>query len=275
MEASLDSRPEIRTRNVDFGRGGPLPRHWHGGDPYVTHFFNGLSIMFPEGERFFVDSVRHFQDAITDPKLKEDVRGFCGQEGIHGREHRRFNERVAELGYPVERVEAFVRAGIAIDRKLPPKWQLALTCALEHFTAVFADVVLRDPRAFRDADPDVARLWLWHAVEETEHKAVAFDVYRTVAPGLGGYLRRVVVMLWATIGFAAQIFLHESWLVRHDGMFWKLAARRRALRYFWKEPGLLRQGLRHYLSYYRPDFHPWQLDNTALVTRWKAEYAAG
>src|SRR5438445_13182467 len=125
-----EQRPPIQPRNINFGLPDDLPRHWHSGDPYITGFFNGLSLMFPEGERFFVDSVRHFQDRITDPKLREEVRGFCGQEGIHGREHRRYNELLAAQGYPVAALERLVDFGLSLDRKLSPTWQLALTFAL-------------------------------------------------------------------------------------------------------------------------------------------------
>jgi predicted metal-dependent hydrolase len=266
-------RPEIRPRDVDFDLG-ELPRHWHGGDPYVTHFFNGLSLMFPEGERFFMDAVRRYQDRVTDPQLKCEVRGFLGQEGIHAREHRRYNALLEQQGYPARAIERFVARGVAFDRKLPPLWQLAMTCALEHFTAVFADVILRDPRLFARAHPAMARLWRWHALEEAEHKAVAYDVYQTVAPGLRGYLRRVTVMLYVTFGFAAQTLVHESWLLRSEGLLWKLRARRRAFRYLWVKPGFLRTGLRHYLAYYRRDFHPSQVGSADAIERARLEYAA-
>jgi uncharacterized protein len=264
----------IHGRNLDFGLTRDLPRHWHSGDPYLTHFFNGLSLMFPEGERFFVDTVRHFRARITDPKLLEDVRGFVGQEGIHCREHRRYNEMLAAQGYPVDAIEGLVRLEIMVAWLFPWEWQLALTCALEHFTAVFTDSMLRDPRMLRDAHPAFARLWRWHALEETEHKSVAFDVYETISPGLTGYLRRVLVMMFTTVVFAVQVLIHQSWLVHHDGMLWRVRARRYARRYLWKDPGLLRGGFQHYLSYYRLDFHPWQLDNSDLVERWKSDYAA-
>jgi uncharacterized protein len=236
------------------------------------HFFNGLSITFPAGERFFIDSVRRFQGEITDPKLREDIRGFAGQEGIHGREHEHFNRWLGERGYPVEAMERMIEWGIRLDRRWPAKWQLAMTCALEHFTAIFADVILRDPRMLEGAHPAVVPLWKWHAIEETEHKAVAYDVYQAVAPGLGGYVRRVTMMAIVTLLFIVQIVVNQSWLLRHDGKLWKLRERRNAFRYFWKKPGLMRKGMRHYLAYYRRDFHPWQLDNSALVERWKAEY---
>jgi uncharacterized protein len=274
MEGRVTTRPGIHRRDLDFGLTPDLPRYWHSGDPYITHFFNGLSLMFPEGERFFMDTVRYFQDRITDPKLREDVRGFLGQEAIHGREHHRYNEILAAQGYPATTIESCVRLGIQIAWLFPSRWQLALTCALEHFTAVFTDSVLRDPRILCDAHPAFARLWRWHALEEIEHKSVAYDVYQVIAPGLAGYLRRVLVMLYTTVGFAAQIVIHQSWLVHHDGMLWRLRPRRQSLRYFWIDPGLLRRGLRQYLRYYRRDFHPWQLDNSDLVERWKSDYAA-
>jgi uncharacterized protein len=269
-----DERPEIRPRNISFELPADLPRHWHSGDPYITNFFNGLSLMFPEGERFFMDSVRHYQDRITDPRLREEVRGFLGQEGIHAREHREYNELLEAQGYPARRLERLVEWSVNLDRKLAPKWQLAMTCALEHFTAIFAELVLGDPAFFRDAHPAMARLWKWHALEESEHKAVAYDVYQTVAPGFGGYLRRILVMAVVTVLFGLEILLHESILVNRDGMLWKLRARRKAFRYLWRDPGFLTRGMQHYLRYYRRDFHPWQRDTSALVARWKAEYAA-
>jgi predicted metal-dependent hydrolase len=265
---------EIHPRDMEFGLSPDLPRHWHGGDPYVTQFFNGLSLMFPDGERFFMDAVRHYQDRVTDPALRQQVRGFLGQEGIHAREHRAYNRMLATQGYPAAAIERFVARFVDLDRKTPRLWQLAMTCALEHFTAVFADVMLRDPRVLADAHPTMARLWRWHALEEAEHKAVAFDVYRTVAPGLGGYLLRILVMFLVTLGFSLQVMLHESWLLRSEGLFWKIRARRAAFRFLWVTPGVLPAGLRHYLAYYRRDFHPWQIDSADLIERARLEYAA-
>jgi predicted metal-dependent hydrolase len=268
-----EQRPTIQPRNIDFDLPADLPRHWHSGDPYITGFFNGLSLMFPEGERFFVDSVRRYQDRITDPRLREEVRGFCGQEGIHAREHRHYNELLETQGYPARKLERFVEMGIRLDRMMPAKWQLATTAALEHFTAIFAELVLSEPAFFRDAHPAMKRLWTWHALEEAEHQAVAFDVYETVAPGFGGYLLRIITMAITSVLFGLQILAHESVLVNRDGVFWKLRARGKAFRYLWTEPGFLAKGMRHYLRYYRRDFHPWQRDSSELVARWKAQYA--
>ena len=265
-------KPEIQTRNLEFPIGDDVPDLWHGGDPYVTHFFNGLSLMFPDGEKFFMDAVRHFKDEVSDPSLQADVRAFCGQEGIHAREHRSYNEWLAERGYPAEQLERFVQLRVKMARSMPWKFQLAITCALEHFTAILADALLSDRRLSADMHPAMASLWRWHAIEETEHKAVAYDVYRAVAPGFGGYLRRIWAMAMVTLLFTLQIVIHQVRLEYHEGVLFTLRGRRNAFRYFWTEPGFLRQALRSWRHYFRRDFHPWDHDNANLVAEWKAEY---
>ena len=154
-------------------------RTWHPDGLHVAHFFNALSIFFPEGEKFFIDSVRHYRDRIRSPRLQREVKGFVGQEAMHSREHRRYNEALGR-GRPADRSargggEAPPRAGAQTGRR-PPN-ALAATIALEHFTAIMADVLLSDDRLLAGADPRLAEVWRWHAIEETEHKAVAYDVY--------------------------------------------------------------------------------------------------
>jgi predicted metal-dependent hydrolase len=256
--------PGIHRRSPDFGLTPDLPRYWHSGDPYITHFFNGLSLMFPEGERFFMDAVQYFQDRITDRKLREDVRGFLGQEASHGREHGRYNEILAAQGYPTEAIESCVRRGIQIAWLFPLKWQLALTCALEHFTAVFTDSMLRDPRMLRDAHPAFARLWRWHALEEIEHKSVAFDVLRETHPS---YVLRIAGFAIATLFLAFWTFAGTRMLLRQDGIG-RRAARAEGLRLRRVTKAqmerALGEGIRAYL---RRDFHPDQKDDSALARR--------
>ncbi len=49
--------------------------------------------------------------------------------------------------------------------------------ALEHFTAILAHQLLADPRHLEGAEKETADLWRWHAVEEIEHKGVAYDTW--------------------------------------------------------------------------------------------------
>ena len=233
-----------------------------------------MSFLFPEGEKFFIESVRHFRDRISDPQLQEDVQGFIGQEAMHGREHRAYNALLGKAGYDADRLERRALTQLNFTRRLlPPKARLAVTIALEHFTAIMADAMLRDDRVFAGADPRMAALWRWHAIEETEHKAVAFDVYRTVAPGFGGWLRRCLIMLSTTVLFWTHTLMNYFHLTRRDGIgFWKAAWL--YFKYGFIDPGPLRRIQLPWLRYFLPRFHPWDHDNRGHVERWKAAYAA-
>jgi predicted metal-dependent hydrolase len=185
----------------------PLPTErigprFAGGDPVVNHMTAVLSGMFPSGESFFVRSVRDQRERVCDPELREQVNHFVGQESMHGRLHRQLNSRLEELGYKVGLVDRVVDIGFNRigARLLPPKVQLAVTAALEHYTATLAEVLMSDPRARALFDDEsVCNLFLWHALEESEHKAVAFDVYRAV--GGSDALRR------ATMDVTTLVFL--------------------------------------------------------------------
>src|SRR5262249_54455281 len=162
-----------------------------------------LSIFFPKGEAFFIDSVKHFADRIESPRLRADIKGFVGQEAMHSREHHRYNRALARAGLPVERLErALVRRLDLLRSIASPEEQLAVTIALEHFTAIMANTVLEDGGVLAGADSRMSAVWRWHAIEETEHKAVAYDVYAEVTRGTrSAYWRRVRVMLLATLTF--------------------------------------------------------------------------
>src|SRR6478609_4705194 len=206
-QTSQAARPvgrKVPTRRISFEESlRELPKHFAvDGDLLLSHIGASLSSVFPDGEDFFVRSVRHFRDEITDPELKRQVAGFIGQEAMHGREHRAFNDRLDELGYPVKRYERITRAGLKNrERIASPKSNLAATAALEHFTATLAELLLTNEDVRRDFGHDEVRnLFLWHALEESEHKAVAFDVYKAI----GGTERmRVLTMKMLRYSFVA------------------------------------------------------------------------
>jgi predicted metal-dependent hydrolase len=160
-----------------------LPKHFAvDGDLVSSHVAASLSSLFPDGEDFFVKSVRHYRDQITDPDLKRQVAGFIGQEAIHGREHRVLNERLAELGYPTKAFEKMTQKGLALRWRVGSNMSsLAVTAALEHFTATLAELVMTSQETREQFGPNaVQEVFTWHALEESEHKAVAFDVYMAV-----------------------------------------------------------------------------------------------
>ena len=176
-----ETRPAIEPRDLRFDLSGVQAGRWHSDNPYISHFWNALSITFPDGERFFMDSVRRVRREIRDGHLQEQIRAFLSQEGIHAREHRAYNDLLREQGYPAQWPERLTRLALWLTRVTSARWQLALTCALEHFTATLAELVLTSEET-RDlfGHEEVRNLFVWHALEESEHKAVAFDVYRAV-----------------------------------------------------------------------------------------------
>ncbi len=262
---------EIPRRDVDLTFDPTtIPRDWAGGDPFMTTFLGALSLLFPEGEAFFVKSVKQHRHAVTDPELATEVAGFIGQEAMHGKEHRAFNELLLAHGHTeAPRIEARLQRFLKlVKRVLPPKSQLAVTCALEHFTAMLAEQLLRRPELRDELDPRVRALWIWHALEEVEHKAVAFDVYRTAG---GGYLRRVAIMILTTIVFfAVQSIVHVRLMARrrilHKPWTW---ARGLTRMYLW--PAFFVRLVPAYLSYFRPSFHPGDRDCASLLDRWRDE----
>jgi predicted metal-dependent hydrolase len=259
-------------RNLRFATDESVPRHWHGGRRAVTIFFDNLSLFFPAGERFFVAAVNHYKPRVDDPRLAAEVTAFCAQEGFHSREHVRYNRMLEAQGYPASALERRVERILKfVARVLPWRARLSVTCALEHFTATLAHGLLGDRALLDGAHPTMAALWRWHAAEENEHKAVAWDVYARVG---GRWPERALVMLLATIIFWALVIDQQARLMRTDGILWSLSEWRALLRFLWIEPGGLRKMWRHYLDYYRFDFHPWQLDNRALLADWQRELAA-
>lgn len=264
---------DVPTRRVSFEYSlESLPRHFAAdGDIVMSHIISSLSSVFPDGEDFFVRSVRNFRDEIDDPVLKEQVKGFIGQEAIHGREHRQFNDRLDELGYPSKRIERFTDMGLRFrERILPKKANLAATAALEHYTATLAHTLLTKPEARNMiAHDEVRNLFLWHALEESEHKAVAFDVYRHV----GGTERmRKVTMTLFNVGFPVGIAIMSVLSMLRDPVA------RRSPRKVWQSikrlrhtPFVDRQIIAQIRDYQRADFHPDDHPTDDLVAEWREE----
>ncbi len=263
--------PILEVRNYRFTTGAGVPRHWHPAGRAVTRFFDNLSIFFPEGERFFMASVQAFAHRVAhDPAMRRAIRDFCAQEGIHGREHRGYNAMLEAQGIDVRAMEArVVRILERVKRLTPERSQLAATAALEHFTALLGHLILERPELLEGADPTRAALWRWHAAEENEHKAVAYDVY--LAAG-GNYPERVVVMLAATIVFWAKVVEQQARFMRADGDLWSVREHARLWRFLWIDPGGMQAMWRDWLAWFRPGFHPNELDSSAALAGWRASH---
>jgi predicted metal-dependent hydrolase len=268
------SDPErvVPTRRISFEaslRG--LPRRFAGdGDLIAGHIVAALSGVFPDGEDFFVRSVRHHRDRVTDPDLQRQVAGFIGQESVHGREHRALNRRLADLGYPTARVERLTRWGLGVRwRVAPARANLAATAALEHFTATLAELLMTDERLrHMVGHAEVRNLFLWHALEESEHKAVAFDVYKAVG---GGERLRVWTMRALRYGFVAFMVVHVTLALLGDRDTYRARVLWRSLGRLRRSPVLSRDVWRRLCDYDRPDFHPDDRDTAALVAQWRTD----
>jgi predicted metal-dependent hydrolase len=272
VSQSSDPQRVVPTRRISFEeslRG--LPRHFAEGDDLIlSHLAASLSAVFPDGEDFFVRSVRHYRDQITDPVLKRQVNGFIGQEAMHGREHRALNDRLAELGYPVKTFERLTCKGLALrTRYAPPVANLAATAALEHFTATLAEVLLTDERARAEFGYEpLEELFVWHALEECEHKAVAFDVYRAVG---GSERMRVWTMKFLRAGFVVGMAVQIVISMLGDRATYRPGNVRRSWRRFRRSPIVSRRVWEQLKEYDRPGFHPDDRDTGDLVERWRAE----
>ena len=273
VKQDVDTPPGriVRARRIRFDYPiGSLGHHYVDGDLVMSHAVAYLSAAFPEGEDFFVRSVRQFADQVTDPELQARVQGFIGQEVSHGREHRALNERLHQMGYPTRRHDRVTRRGLAwYERLLSPLTCLAITAALEHFTAVFAETLLSNERAQALLGAtEVRSMLLWHAIEESEHRSVAFDVYRAVG---GSERRRIAAMRWIILSFALSVIIYTTASLLGDRAAYhpvRLARSCAALR---QSPFLTRAVLQRVRAYTKRGFHPDDTDNTALLEHWTAE----
>src|SRR5690349_3577634 len=210
----------ITPRDRRFGRQSTARRLWHGGRVEATAIYNALSTTFPPGEAFFVESVRAFREGAP-AKLAEEIKAFTTQEAIHSREHDAFNKRAAEAGYDLAALEAQVEKRLAVTKDKAPIVSLAATMALEHFTAILAHQLLANPKHLAGADREAADLWRWHAVEEIEHKGVAYDTWLHATrdwPRWKRWKLKARVMLYVTRNFVVDRTAGALELMRQDGV---------------------------------------------------------
>ncbi len=270
-----DKAPAIQVRNRRFGRSTAQQRWWAGGDPIATSWLNALSATFPRGETLFIDAVKAFRDGAP-PALADEIRAFIRQEVNHTREHLAFNRAAEIAGYDLAQIDARVAALIARVQANPPIAWLGVTIALEHFTAMFAHELLAHPELYLPADGEQAELWRWHAVEEIEHKGVAYDTWLHATKGWSRWKRwklRSTLMLLTTRHFLADRFLDATDLLAQDGLTgWRTKAR--LAWYLLGRPGILRRTFPAWCAYFLPGFHPWKHDDGALIRGYDALQAA-
>jgi predicted metal-dependent hydrolase len=262
---------EVPVRPMEFDESvSRLPKYFAAdGDIVMSHVLAMLSSTFPEGENFFVRSVAAVRGEITDPRLSKDVEGFIGQEEMHGREHRVLNEKLAEHGYPTRGIDAYVRGLYWVRERIQSKKvNLAFTAALEHYTATLAELVLTDESARDEVGRSAARDMLtWHALEESEHKAVAYDVYKAMG---GGEVMRIVVMFLTDLLFIVETAIMTVISIAMDRDAWRHPVKLlRSLARLPRSPFVSLRALRILAEYHRPGFHPNDRDTRQLIAAWR------
>lgn len=262
--------PIVPREQLDFGLDGDIPRFWLDGDAFKTRFFDAMSTLFPVGERFFITCVRDYRDRITDAAMLQDIKHFTRQEGQHSMLHTQFNNRLQAQGVRVDRILAGQELRLfGIMRKYcSPEFTLGMTAAAEHITAIMAECFVERGQIFAQADRRIRALYVWHAMEEMEHKAVAFDVMQQVARV--SYLTRMRAMLLVSIMFPYHVFRIMRHMLQVDGFTraQRLKIWARGLWWLYKPGGLLAPVLGSFLAYARPGFHPWQQPVVPSYQRW-------
>ena len=249
----------------------PIPRHWCAGDAFRTALFNALSMSFPVGEQFFIDAVRGGFKALpaqAQEKFRVEVQGFIGQEATHRRLHALYNGHLEKQGL-VNDWAPRAQQRLALLEGQDPRHALGITAANEHFTAIMADWMLRNPDMLGQQDERLTTLWLWHSAEESEHKCTAFDLYQALG---GSHAWRITWFRRITTVFLGDVARQTLNNLHRDGTLWKWSTWKSAVSTLFGQRGLIRQTYKPWRDYLREDFHPGQQDSSPSE-RWLAEHA--
>ena len=267
---------ELVVRRLLIDLDAPIDARWNGGDAFRTAFFNALSLSFPVGEQYFIDSVRGALKALPEAqrdRFAAEVQAFIGQEATHRRLHGLFNAHLAAQGLPND-IERRALRRLKSSAHLDARVHLAATAATEHFTSIFANWLLRHPWALDGAEPRLRTLWLWHAAEESEHRSTAFDVYQALS---GHHAWRIRLFRYVSVIFMWDLARQTLINLWHDGSLWRWSTWRSGWRLLLARDGMFRESFGAWRDYFKRDFHPSQHDATpghAWLSEHRAEYRA-
>lgn len=270
---------DIRPRRMGFQLAGGYRRNWAKGDPVKTSFLNAVSCILPMGEDFFLRTMRNYRNQITDPELAADARHFCGQEGHHAFEHRKFNRMLEENGYPrLADIDAWQdRFNEWLISVTSPETQFSFTTGAEHITSIMSHAFLSDPRRWVDDGEEIGAMLFWHTVEEIEHKSVCFDVFQHVS---GSYPQRMFGFMILSGIMTGSVLGRQLYMLHEDGLLQSPRTWRRLLGFYLGrhedgKPGVVPLLLGEYLKYLKPGFHPWEIDDRHLIGKWVEAFEAG
>ncbi|MEY4765043.1 MAG: hypothetical protein RI907_1716 [Pseudomonadota bacterium] len=251
------AHPIVPREKLNFGFTSDIPKYWFGGDPFKTRFWDAMSVIFPPGEKFFMTTVRDFRDRVTDPQLLQDIKDFNRQEAQHTLVHNQYNEYLRQQGIDVDGLIKELDDLLFKNyrSRFSREYTLAITAALEHFTALGAHTLFDERDVMRDAHPNVRAMYAWHAIEEVEHKGVAYDVMVDVAKV--GYWKRVGALVHATFMFPYTIRKFANAMLETDGYNWWQRRWMNIKSLPWLL-GMAAPIFSKYFAYYKPGYHPWE-----------------
>lgn len=262
-----------------------LPMHYLGGDPQATHIANGMNLLLPEGEVFFVQAFQEALPLIKDDALRQDVVGFIGQEAMHSSSHQSILDHFAgeglEVGPFTEEIQRFFRTVLGprdLEGRRARSWlieRVAMVAAIEHFTSWLGDWGLNAKGWDRALDPKVLDLFRWHLAEEVEHRHVAFDLFTHLD---GSYRRRVRSWIIASVGLAILWTKGTAYLMSVDP---ELSTDRRRIRLADLRRAYKRgyifspwEIMKMWLQYFRPSYHPRDYGSTSQAVAYLAQSPA-
>lgn len=268
LNAQYAADMQVR-KNLDFQLEQHMPRYWFGGHPFKTRVFDALSLTFPDGERYFISSVRLYRDQITDPELQAKVKDFILQEAQHGIAHDKMNQIMKDQGMPVDAMigEMKSRFDYWLKHK-SPEINIAITAASEHLTALMAECFYAKKETLAEVDPYVRALYAWHAIEEMEHRDVAFDVMQNVAKVPYAVRARALaitsVMMYGFTLYRTNIMLKADGFNKRERI--KMFAQ--GMPWLFGKKGILSSMKKPYMDWYKRDFHPSQHPVLAQYPVW-------
>ena len=273
-QASIGPDHEIIVRIIKPVLDDAIPPYWYHQNAYLTHFLNSLSFIFPPGEEVFVNSVNQFRDQIRDPQLRRDIKGFVSQEFNHSHLHEVLNQWVArhheKAIYYQKSLKKIIAKGYQLLRKINPKMTLASTAGYEHLTAIMAAQLLKREDVIAKMHGDIKYIFILHAIEEIEHKSVAFDVYEKVH---GKYLLRVVSYVFATLFLFFMVTMSTIGMLLDDKQIFNAKSALTAFRELFGIRGFFTGLIPAYFVYFKPGFHPRQIRDTERLGLWRERLA--
>lgn len=254
----------LSVRHARFGIQGPEAVEWIAGDAFRSQFFNSFSMVFPVGERYFIDSLRGIAAEIADDELRASVAAFIGQEASHRRMHSEYNQCLERLGL-TNVSEKFVSWRIDHSGWLSPLDHLAITAGVEHFTTALGQGLLVSDDWLAGADARLEALWKWHAAEEVEHGWIPLSVYRSLN---GGYLRRLLWFLYVCVTLVLDIGVQTVMNLARSHHLWSLRTWRRGLAFLLGNRGPARCALAAFCMYIQPRYTPARPDSNSRASIW-------